>query len=366
MSDFASFNIRDFGAIGDGRHDDTAAIQKALDKAAGTRASVFVPDGVFLSSTIKIPPHVGLIGNPTWSFRHDGGSIIRLGDPSAKCLVDLTGAIGATLNGLCLDGASLAAAGSDGGIHGIFVDKKDSGDQEDTPRIERCRVNHFTGDGVRLTHIWCFSIRSCMFSHNKGDGLSVRGWDGFIMDNWFSGNGGAGYAAREDNASMTMTGNRIEWNAGGGIVIHGGSHYNITGNYIDRSGGAGITLMPRGGRPAHVITITGNVIFRSGAPMWRKLEDLESTHLRFEGVRGLVCTGNAMRVWRNDGDSGGEFSPNFGIVVKGLVNSVIKDNTLDYGAMKELLVDLGGHDDATVVRDNPGCLFVDNHWKDWD
>ena len=73
-----------------------------------------------------------------------------------------------------------------------------------------------------------------------------------------------------------------------------------------------------------------------------------------------------MRVWRNDGDSGGEFSPNFGIVVKGLVNSVIKDNTLDYGAMTELLVDLGGHDENSVIRDNPGCLFVDNHWKDWD
>ena len=96
----------------------------------------------------------------------------------------------------------------------------------------------FTGDGVRLDPIWCFSVRSCEIICNDGNGLYVSGWDGFILDNWLSSNGGAGYCSEAANAAITMTGNRIEWNGNSGIRILGGSHYNITGNYIDRSGGA--------------------------------------------------------------------------------------------------------------------------------
>ena len=360
MSHPHTFSVSDFGAMGDGAHDDTGAIQAALDAAAARKATVFVPEGTYLSSTIRVPSQTGLMGNPTWSFRHMGGSIIRLADDSADCLVDMTGAIGATLHGLCLDGAGLGE-----GIHGVLVDKPDYGSQEDTPRIERCRVNGFTGDGVRLWRIWCFSVRSCMFSHNHGDGLRIRGWDGFIMDNWFSGNRGAGFAAREENASVTMTGNRIEWNGGGGIYICGANEYNITGNYIDRSGGPGITLLAKGKRPSQVVTITGNVIYRSGAPNWRPLSENERSHMRFECVRGLTCTGNAMRVWKNDGDEG-DYSPDYGIVYRALENTIIKDNVLDYGAIVGLMKDLGEHGPNVVVKDNMGNLFEDGFWKSWD
>ena len=67
------------------------------------------------------------------------------------------------------------------------------------------------------------------------------------------------------NASVTMTANRIEWNAMGGIVIYGGEKYNITGNYIDRSGRAAISLLPKGDQINSTFSITGNVMYRSGA-----------------------------------------------------------------------------------------------------
>lgn len=42
------FNVRDFGAIGDGRENDTAAIQRAIDAAGEIgRGTVFFPDGVY-------------------------------------------------------------------------------------------------------------------------------------------------------------------------------------------------------------------------------------------------------------------------------------------------------------------------------
>ena len=45
------------------------------------------------------------------------------------------------------------------------------------------------------------------YTFNTGNGVWIRGWDGFLLDNWLSGNGEAGYGAYEENLSITMTGN---------------------------------------------------------------------------------------------------------------------------------------------------------------
>jgi hypothetical protein len=352
MADGDALDARAFGARGDGQADDTAAVQKALEAAAEFRGTVFFPAGTYLCSELHVPPHVGLAGHPTWSFRDFGGAIMKLADARAACLLNLTGAIGATVGGLCLDGAGLGE-----GVHGILVDKPDYGREEDTPRIERCRIAGFSGDGIRLERIWCFSVRHCMSAHNGGCGLRLRGWDGFVLDNWFSGNRDAGFAAYDENASTTMTGNRIEWNRAGGIIIRGGSHYNIANNYIDRSGGPGISLLPRGEVACHTISVTGSVIYRSGKPEWLPAGDRQSAQARFECVRGLAFIGNALCVGRDDSGRG-EWSPEFGIVYGRLENSIIQGNVLQNGARKELLVDLGGHGPNVIVRDNPGCLFA--------
>ena len=100
-------NVYEFGAAGDGNTDDTPAIQKAIDAAAEKGATVYIPQGTFVCSTLKLKPHVGLKGDPTWSYRSSGGPILQLSPENAGCLLDLTGAYGAALNGLCLDGGKL-------------------------------------------------------------------------------------------------------------------------------------------------------------------------------------------------------------------------------------------------------------------
>jgi hypothetical protein len=341
-------SIGNFGARGDGSTDNTAAIQKAIDAAAKNGSTVLIPNGTYLTSTLKLYPHVGLLGYPTWSYRDFGGSVLRLNNPEAKCLIDITGAFGAVINGLCIDGAGLGKE-----IHGVLVDKPDYGRQEDTPLIERCRISHFSGDAVRLSRIWCFRVRSCMLSHCGGNGLYVRGWDGFILDNWFSGNNGIGFAALEENASNTLTGNRIEWNHGGGIVIHGGDNYNITGNYIDRSGGPGISLLDN----TVEIAITGNMIYRSGKPEWTQDDDRTSSHVRFEKCAGIVFTGNSLRAGKDD-DAKGKYSPFTAIAYGELSNCIIRDNVMNNGSMKNLLLDLGNHGENVIVKDNVGQLMV--------
>ena len=46
-------NVKDKGAVGDGRADDTAAIQAAIDTVAGTRGTVLVPDGVYMVNAVE-------------------------------------------------------------------------------------------------------------------------------------------------------------------------------------------------------------------------------------------------------------------------------------------------------------------------
>ena len=261
---YGFFDVRKFGAAGNGVTDDTAAIQKAIDQAAKVSGVVVVPPGRYITGELQLAPHVEIRGAANFSFRYASGSVLILrNDTTSRCLLNMTHAYGAKVHSLCLKGRG-SEPGPDGlRVHGIMVDKKDYGRQEDTPTIDNCRVEYFSGDGIRLERIWCFSVRHSHMLHNGGDGLRVRGWDGFVIDNWLSGNLGAGYGAYNENASVTMTGNRIEWNHAGGIVIHGGSHYNITGNYIDRSGNAGIDL-----QQCAQLAVTGNVIYRSGKPEW--------------------------------------------------------------------------------------------------
>lgn len=347
METAAMLCVRDFGAMGDGNHDDTASIQNALDAAAKNGGTAFAPPGVYLCSTLHMRDRTGLAGSPTWTFREHGGTILRLADDKASCLVDITGALGATLNGLCLDGARLGS-----GIHGVLLDKPDYGQSEDAFRIERCRIAGFTGDGVRLNRAWCFSVRHSMLGYNRGDGLRLRGWDAFLIDNWFSCNAGAGFNAPEENSMTILTGNRIEYNQSGGVILLGGGNYNITGNCFDRFGGPGLALLPRKERPCRNITVTGNIFYGSGAPNWHPVADADNCHIRMEQAEGITVIGNSMVAKKDKGD----WAPRYGIVYRSLAFCIIKDNVGRNGAMEELLHNLGGHGEGVIVADNVGSI----------
>ena len=48
--------------MGDAVHDDTAAIQAAVDAAAREGSTVFFPRGRYAVRTIRVPGHVTLLG----------------------------------------------------------------------------------------------------------------------------------------------------------------------------------------------------------------------------------------------------------------------------------------------------------------
>jgi hypothetical protein len=344
-------NVRQFGAAGDGKKDDTAALQAAIDAAAPRSAAVFVPPGVYVTRELHLRPGVTLTGYPGWNYSSAGGSVLRLADATSPGLLNMTDARGSTVDGLSLDGNNLGQ-----NIHGIFTARSAYGPKEDGFRIERSQVLKFSGDGIHLERAWCFSVRHCELMANHGDGMSLRGWDAFLIDNWFSGNGRAGFAARDENASVTFTANRIEWNHEENMVIAGGDGYQITGNFFDRAGTVGIALRQLTGRgPCRQVTITGNFVKRSGKSA--ENGDHASSQILLDGSMGVSCTGNVLESGRDDGGKG-LWSPLEGIVYGNLADCVIANNVLYNGALRQLMVDLGGHGEGVIVRDNPGRLFT--------
>ena len=342
-------DVRKLGAAGDGKTDDTQAIQRAFDAAGETSGGVFIPPGVYLTNELHVRAGIAVIGVAAWNYSGPGGSVLRLASGNSTCLLNMTDARGSSVEGLALDGRDLGTK-----VHGIYLDRTSWGKHEDGFRIERCQVNRFSGDGANLACVWAFSVRHCMLAYNKGDGLNLRGWDGFIIDNWFSGNLRAGFAARHENASITFTANRVEWNGEENMLITGGDGYQITGNFFDRAGTCGIALR-KSTRGCVQITITGNFIKRSGKLAAAGSHD--SAQIFMDGCEGVTCIGNSIQSGRDDGGEG-VWSPSFGIVYQGLRNCVIRDNVLHDGALSQLMADLGGQLEGVIVGDNPGRLFA--------
>ncbi len=338
------FDITAFGAVGDGVTDNTAAIQAAFDAAAACRGVVTVPPGTYMTGKLKLGAGVALEGHSAWSFRSFGASIFALNTDDTDCLLDITGAFGCSIRGMSLDGRKRGK-----NIHGVslYWDKYNGGSEEDTPTIDDCRIGHFSGDGVRLEHIWCFSVRHSMLCHNGGAGLYIDGWDGFIIDNWFSGNRMGGMTGGPCAASITATGNRVEWNRLAGFYLPNVNCCNFTGNYFDRSGGPALVLGTDNGY-ATAVSVTGNLIYRSGKPKDVPFdEEYDSAHIRMTKADNIVISGNTFRIGRDDGGVG-TWSPDYGIVVKDCNHCIVRDNVWHRGCIKEGIVTLGDNPDTTV------------------
>lgn len=67
-------NVVNYGAVGDGVTDDTEAIQAAVDAAEESGSTLFIPDGMYLVSTIWISSNIQILGTGTlkaYPIRYD-------------------------------------------------------------------------------------------------------------------------------------------------------------------------------------------------------------------------------------------------------------------------------------------------------
>ena len=215
----ASANVRDFGAVGDGTTDDTAAIQAALNASL----DVVIPIGTYLiSSTIAIPEKCkvemqGGYGNvstaPPATYLIKKSTMttvgVTLGEKALIVGGGLTGQVGNTGDGIQLlrNNATLhnvyvskaggvgVRVGTDGtysnansfelyrvgsfgnGSHGIYIHDGVSVGSADANAgtIYQCTANQNGGDGIRLGNCFWNSVINCLTEGNTGYGLYLSG-----------------------------------------------------------------------------------------------------------------------------------------------------------------------------------------------
>jgi hypothetical protein len=340
------FNVRDFGAKGDGETPDSEAIQKALDAAGAVGGTAYFPAGKYRCHDLKVHPHTTVLAEPQWGYRGDAGAMLVLDSDEAECLLNITGAFGVHLRGLFLQGRREAKKA----IHGVFLNNAEKySPQEDAIVIDDCKIERFSGHGVHLLRIWLFIIRHSIMQGNQGCGIQITGWDGFVTDNQLSGNGSHGFACESVGATVMFTANRVEWNRGYGLLLVSGDAWNVTGNCFDRNGGAGVCALKM-----RTATITGNIFRRCGKDSAALAEGERSCQVRLEECGGLTFVSNVCAAGRDDGGKG-NYTPRFGFLLRKLSYSVISSNTLFHGYTNEMAADLGEHGVDYVFANNVGC-----------
>jgi hypothetical protein len=334
-------NVRQFGAVGDGKADDTKAIRRAIAALPAKGGVLFFPPGHYMTDTLVIPDHTTFLAHSAWSYGKPGGTILSPLRDDQPCLIDARYKVGTRFVGLTLNGLKKGKA-----MHGILSGTKgdrDKGAQEQHLVIDDCRFEQFTGSGFSAVLGWVWSVQNSHFYYNGLDGIDVQySYDGWIHNCEFSANGRHGIYG---NSSIAITGNRIEWNEAAGIELNPETDsVQITGNLFCSNKGPAIEIL---GSHAKSISITGNTMRYSGYGI--TVPTTRSCHVKFENVRGLAFTGNSLL--------GNSDCPQFGMVVSNLMDSVIADNALGGAATRELIRDRGGHCNA-VITNNPGSLVL--------
>jgi len=157
-ADFAPvYNIKTYGAAGNGKTLDTAAIQKAIDAAGGAGGGVvYLPAGSFLSGTITLKSNVTLYLSP--------GAVLlgsqRMADYSPKHLIYATGVANIAIEG----GGAIDGQGDS------FLDK----DLKPLPRPSPL-IEIWNSHGIRIQDIsirkapaWTIHTKNC-------DDVKIRG-----------------------------------------------------------------------------------------------------------------------------------------------------------------------------------------------
>jgi hypothetical protein len=179
---FDAFNVKDYGALGDGSNDDTAEIQAALDAVPSVGGIVFFPAGNYKITAPLVPK----TQTTMWGTNVPRYQSQEAAAGSCKLFVGsgFTGTAmikpAASTRGLGFRGLLLSGDGVGTGIHGI---ESPASTGELGWTVEDLQINGFTGSGVYgWSHVAVWT--NVHLSFNRGWGLLVEGSNKWVDTKW--------------------------------------------------------------------------------------------------------------------------------------------------------------------------------------
>lgn len=220
------FDVKKFGASGDGKTDDTAAIQRAIDQAvAAGGGTVTVPAGVYLVNPVA-HANVGirLGSHVTLAFRR--GAILKaIANSSGNyALISVEGTQDATIKGGLLLGDRDSHTGTTGEWgNGVQINGGSS-----NIKIIGTVVRNCWGDGFYISVARNVLLSGITSERNRRQGLSIIGGDHInVVRSTFRGTGGTrpelGIDIEPNRGSVVnhvyIALCNVTDNAGGGILV---------------------------------------------------------------------------------------------------------------------------------------------------
>lgn len=218
------FDIRDYGAKGNGT-DDTAAIQKAINAAAAAGGGqVYVPTGTWVVSdadgsgnALALKSNVNLTGDGA------GASLLRLADGAGSPTSSLLGVAAgsnlrdASVSNLGLEGNQAAGVGTISGW------SQAGAGTVTNLLIDGVTASGFSGSGFDLTDpVVNLTVRNSTASNNTLDGFTLGGALPALtfQDNHGLNNGRNGVNATLGSEAMSLTDTVASGNGADGIYVH--------------------------------------------------------------------------------------------------------------------------------------------------
>jgi hypothetical protein len=219
-------NVKDEGAKGDGRTDDTAAIQAAIHKIAGTGGTVLVPDGTYMVDAVG-EKRLTLKRDMTLKLSNDAKLKAIPNASETYTVLDISGVSNVTVIGGTLEGEREEHMGNSGewGM-GIRIDRS-----AEHITISGVISKKMWGDGFYVDGATEVKFCSVIADNNRRQGLSIIEADRlFVKNSTFKNTRGtppsAGIDLEPDTPKQKITNvgiydSQFIDNAGAGILIAG-------------------------------------------------------------------------------------------------------------------------------------------------
>jgi hypothetical protein len=314
-----TFNIKTYGAIGDGVTDDTAAINRAIAAAQEVGGNVYIPAAThaYIYSSCISMNGISVYGDGDQSLLQAAdprnSAFIISGDKASLSSIKITSPLSSTIGRQTTPqtGAVMINKASNFVVQDVDVDTTASvgiislggyGTASSPSVISHCNIANTLADGIHMTDKSCYlNVQNNTVTNSGDDMFAVVSYTrdgGLCHDIEIQNNSGNGQSAN-----------------GRGISVVGGSSVTILNNNIQRSRGAGVYLQselirnPDGSLLYKTfgddsITVQGNVlndlastVYHGGINMGGRAADttdVGQTETQDQLITNVTVTGNTI------------------------------------------------------------------------